>query len=581
MISIITTVYKNDKFILEAINSFVKSCNDYEYEILIGIDNCELSLNHLISIISKLNSNIKIFFFTKKVGTYIIRNTLSNIAKYDDIIFFDSDDVMRENTVKNTIHSLKNNDLFRFGYIPFSGNLQYPTNGHINLKFQHHYGAFGIKKKVFLENNGFEPWICAADGEFIWRITSNKYKIELSKDINILYRRHNNNLTGSISTGMNSPLRKKYHGIKEKKIKLNLKNPLSQLSIGNFIEINDDIINNEIELKNILSKTYRKQMLSIIIPTYNNVEYLEDCLNSILKSVKDLNCEILVGIDDCKKTLDFVLTKIFDDRIRFFYFNENLGPYVIKNTLSEISSSNVLLFFDSDDIMKENTITTLLELHNGKNTVKPMYLDFHNNQNPDILKINRTNTYGEGVFLIKKETFLSMNGFEGWRCAADSDFMMRLYKSHSPVKISNEVTFYRRLHSTNLSTSKEFGLSSNKRREFISTTKNRKGLNPSNLVTSNNFYEVSIGNLNNNSVYNIFNILIKKEKNEVILHNLLNKENNNINPTQIFNNLKNETKPVNTQIINTPKDRKSLMDLKKNKPQDIRKQNKKGGPYYL
>ena len=55
MISIITTIYNNDKYLVEALNSFIESCNGYDYEILIGIDNCKISLKHILTIIKYEN----------------------------------------------------------------------------------------------------------------------------------------------------------------------------------------------------------------------------------------------------------------------------------------------------------------------------------------------------------------------------------------------------------------------------------------------------------------------------------------------------------------------------------------------
>ena len=40
-----------------------------------------------------------------------------------------------------------------------------------------------------------------------------------------------------------------------------------------------------------------------------------------------------------------------------------------------------------------------------------------------------------------KKIFLAMNGFEGWKCAADSDFMGRLYKTGKKVLLSKDVLF--------------------------------------------------------------------------------------------------------------------------------------------
>ena len=66
MISIITTVYNNKFYLKDALDSFINSCGNIEFEILIGIDNCKITLEYIHSIFNSLHPNIKIFFFIKK-----------------------------------------------------------------------------------------------------------------------------------------------------------------------------------------------------------------------------------------------------------------------------------------------------------------------------------------------------------------------------------------------------------------------------------------------------------------------------------------------------------------------------------
>ena len=514
MISILTTVYNNDKFIKESLDSFIESCGDIEYEILVGIDKCELSLNHLLKLYPNLNKNIKIFYFTDKVGTYVIRNTLAKNAKFDNLIFFDSDDIMRKSTVKDTLNALQlGYDFFRFGYIPFSGKLKISKDQPLKQKFSHHFGAFGIKKNVFLGMNGFEPWICAADGEFFWRLNANNYKILNSKEINILYRRHDNNLTSGSSTGMSSPLRKKYHKIKDYKIKNNIKVPLSHLSTSGF-NIIDNNFYSKYEENGLSGLNFYKKQFSIIIPTYNTPKFLNECLTSVCQSIKNINCEILVGIDSCEKTKSFIENNDFDSRIRFFYFEKNIGPYIIKNTLSQTSNSDILLFFDSDDIMKEEMISDILSQQIKNDFIKPMYLNFNDEKENIDYSVNKSKTYGEGVFSIKKSLFLEMNGFEGWRCAADSDFMGRLYKNNKKFNYTDSVLFYRRIHPNNLTSNPETNFKSKLRAHYFSLSKNKTYFGPLPELITEPYIEIYPKNYIYGSYSNSFQLNFNNDENE-------------------------------------------------------------------
>ena len=64
MISIIVTAHNNTLYIKEALDSIVKSCGNTEYELLVGIDNCEKTLTYLNLINKTFPPNIKILFFT-------------------------------------------------------------------------------------------------------------------------------------------------------------------------------------------------------------------------------------------------------------------------------------------------------------------------------------------------------------------------------------------------------------------------------------------------------------------------------------------------------------------------------------
>lgn len=469
MISIIVTAYKNTSYIKETLESILDSCRGFEYEILVGIDNCTDTMDYLTSIEDRLitPNNIKILFFTKKSGTYIIRNTLASISSYKKLLFFDSDDIMSNELIVNVVNNLDKTDYVRYRYIPFKDNyIDYINNQPSN---HYHVGTFGINKHIFMSFNGFEPWECASDGEFFWRITMNKIKVTTLDIVGLYYRKHSESLTSNPNTGMNSPIRKKYHEKKKEKQINNYFSPLESLVISDYIEYNKN-------------KFLKK--ISILIPTYGNSIMLSECIHSIHY---DNNYEILVGIDGCEETLDYVKNNKFNENIKFFYFGTNVGPYVVRNSLSNIANSDILLFFDSDDIMKENMIPEILEKMKTNEFVKPMYVDFTNTIDPNSTKSNK---YGEGVFAIKKELFLSMNGFEPWPVAADSDFMGRLYKNNVKFHYTNNVVFYRRIHPNSLTQKKETNLMSPLRGKYYTISKNKTNFGPLAKLTISDFYEV-------------------------------------------------------------------------------------------
>jgi GR25 family glycosyltransferase involved in LPS biosynthesis len=315
------------------------------------------------------------------------------------------------------------------------------------------------------------------------------------------------------------------------------------------------------------SNELHNYILSIIIPTYDDFNLLVECLESVIKSIQNLKCEILVGIDGCQKTKELLKDKVFDERISFYYFNKNVGPYIIKNTLSLESKSDYILFFDSDDIMTNDLIVDIMSNKKNSQLIKPMYLDFMKESSNINNKIKTSRTYGEGVFGINKDLFLKMNGFEGWRCAADSELMGRLYKNKVKLTHTKRIGFYRRIHNNSLTQHPETNLKSTLRRTYVDLMKKKKTFGPlPNLITE--YCEIlNLPNIkiNGNSKYseviekkdNITNILTNvitlspdKEKKKVeINYNQINKI---LEGKQIYNPKKNTKSEIVTQTKPTP-----------------------------
>jgi len=322
MISIIISAYKNDKYIIEALNSVVKSAKNFEYEILLGVDNCEQTMEGLIKNYDKLPATLKIFYFPK-VGTYVIRNSLASISKYEKVIFFDSDDIMADVTVEESIRLLDNNDVVKFKYHTFQNNFDESKKNSYQKSNTYHYGCFAVRRDSFLGLNGFEPWICAADGEFQWRVEANSYRISGVEKPGFYYRRHTTNLTIAGPTSMNSPLRKHYHNIKNDKIKRNQKQKLERLYNIEFLKINEQNINNYNSELNKLSvnnpydferdfELSKKKKSEILNALFNN-EVKEPPKNEY----KDLSV---------KSTIVQKRSQIDYDRVNYVFQNNNNKP---------------------------------------------------------------------------------------------------------------------------------------------------------------------------------------------------------------------------------------------------------------
>ena len=242
--------------------------------------------------------------------------------------------------------------------------------------------------------------------------------------------------------------------------------------------------------------------ISVIIPTFDNIEYIDETLDSIYNSGKDLEYEILIGIDGCNKSLKYLKDKSYPVNTKIFFFPTNKGPYLIKNTLSTLAKYDNLLFFDSDDIMEENMIGYCLNSLNKHQCVKPRLHNFKIVNGEMVNEVGRKN-WGEGVFAIRKPIFDYHNGFEGWLVAADSDFMNRLYKNNTSVDLTQEILLLRRLHDKGLTSRPDTGLRSSLRSKYASISKSKKYFGPLPELKIAEYQPINIAEYTNNDIFKV------------------------------------------------------------------------------
>jgi glycosyltransferase involved in cell wall biosynthesis len=224
--------------------------------------------------------------------------------------------------------------------------------------------------------------------------------------------------------------------------------------------------------------------ISVLVPAFNNVNYIKECIESVYVSGEGIEYELLIGIDNCPKTLKALENIPLNENTKIFYFEKHLGPYVIKNSLSEISKYEKLVFFDSDDIMLPNMLKYADEFIGDYDLVRFKMVNFRVKNN-EIIEDQKRRAWGEGVFSIKKEIFMYHNGFENWKVAADSDFMGRLYKNNIKIKNSEEVMFYRRIHPDGLTSHPDTGFGSKLRQKYASISRQKRYFGPlEKMVTS-------------------------------------------------------------------------------------------------
>ena len=85
-------------------------------------------------------------------------------------------------------------------------------------------------------------------------------------------------------------------------------------------------------------------MFSILIPTYNNLEYLKTCINSIKKNSK-FNHQIIVHVNEGKDgTFDYIK----NSNLEFTFSKQNIGMPKALNEASKLSKKDYILISHDD-----------------------------------------------------------------------------------------------------------------------------------------------------------------------------------------------------------------------------------------
>lgn len=104
--------------------------------------------------------------------------------------------------------------------------------------------------------------------------------------------------------------------------------------------------------------------LSIIVPVYNVEQYIRPCVESIFRQgLDDSNFELILINDGTQDNSFGVLTDILESHQNIIILEQdNSGPSMARNNGIKIAKGQYLLFVDSDDLLVDNTVATLLDI---------------------------------------------------------------------------------------------------------------------------------------------------------------------------------------------------------------------------
>lgn len=138
-----------------------------------------------------------------------------------------------------------------------------------------------------------------------------------------------------------------------------------------------------------------EKMLSIIIPVYNAKDYIEKCLDSIIK-VSDESVEIIVVNDGSSDGSDKILESYKNNHDVIVISQKNAGVSAARNAGIERATGKYMTFVDADDLFykmpevanehnSDMIIYNYIEIDNKDNKIKDVNI-IKNVENVDTLK---------------------------------------------------------------------------------------------------------------------------------------------------------------------------------------------------
>lgn len=235
-----------------------------------------------------------------------------------------------------------------------------------------------------------------------------------------------------------------------------------------------------------------KIKLSVIIPTFNSSNTLERLIDSLIN--QDFNDFEIIFIDDnsSDNTVEIINNNFKYSNINYQLFinKTNMGPAYCRNIGLDNSKGKFIVFIDSDDVVREDHFSSLLNNNDFCDSVfikglkldnEEKLLDFKENKFYPILKLVDENNIIKSndlirlellmqipfsfVLLLYKKDILLKNKIkfnEDFRYGEDTDFAIKYLTNCNNVKFVDKYTYYYYEEADSISKS-----SSLKRFEFI------------------------------------------------------------------------------------------------------------------
>lgn len=199
---------------------------------------------------------------------------------------------------------------------------------------------------------------------------------------------------------------------------------------------------------------------AVLITAYQSTDYILDSIESILnQQLPDgWNLKLYIGVDNCIDTSNLLFSK----KIDYYYSKENVGTYVLSNSLiqqAKKDNSDVYVRFDSDDVADKNFLLYGIPYAQECHFFRPYLIKCDNNLVPLTNEIIRAT----GSSFFDNYALDCLGGYQNYRVACDTDFFKRAEMAGFVNKdVNNKPVYFYRQHKSslmnNVNTSKKSSL---------------------------------------------------------------------------------------------------------------------------
>ena len=424
--SVIVPVYNGQKYLRETLESLVNQ--DYSSFEIIAVD--DGSSDCSAEIIQSFDS-IK-YVHQENQGNAVARNRGIALSTGDFIALIDQDDIWVPEKLSTFCDYFSAHPAIDFATAKhrmfLSDGVEVPAwcrDDDLNRDIvDYSPGSLVFRRRLFDRIGPFDQSLVSGhDTDWVLRVKDRNTPIAVLPDVLLLKRVHEANQSSEVSRAHSELLE-----VFRRSINRNKEKPLSSTTCP----------------------------ISVIIPVYNNANYLDETISSVLN--QSLKPEQVIVIDDGSTDGTEKIAKSHQPHVDYIY-QENSGANAARNKGVENAIGQFVAFLDGDDLWEPEKLETQMRCLFENPNVDAVFAHVQNFYSPDLepgkqatLKASLSPVAGHipSTMVIKKEALSSIGLFD--EGVTIGDFMQWLFRARdggiSEVMLP-DILVKRRIHGGN------------------------------------------------------------------------------------------------------------------------------------